>query len=127
MIPTPGAMQRSRSQSEIMSPPANPRPTLSAETSDRLNHALSLSQELQQAPAADGDAKLATLRSLLDQCRDGIRRQRPDHGRHRLEALNKARNYLHFLPGLQHPQAAGRLQGVARRIQTALRNTDRPV
>lgn len=126
MIPTPGAMQRSRSQSEIMTPPANPRPTLSAETSDRLNHALSLSQEL-QAPAADGDAKLATLRSLLDQCRDGIRRQRPANGKLRLEALNKARNYLHFLPGLQHPQAAGRLQGVARRIQTALRTTDRPV
>ena len=104
-----------------MSSPIEPRPVMSAESSDRLNTALQLSQEL-QSPAADGDAKLATLRTLLDQCRDGIRREKPRFGRQRIEALNKARSYVHFLPSLQHPQAAGRLQGVARRIRTALRS-----
>jgi hypothetical protein len=104
-----------------MSSPIEPRAVLSSESSERLNHALLLSQEL-QAPSPDADAKLATLRTLLDECRDGIRREKPSHGKHRIEALNKARNYLHFMPSLQHPQATSRLQGVARRIQTAMRS-----
>lgn len=98
----------------------DPRSVLSPENSDRLNRALLLSREL-QTPTANAEGKLAQLRTLLDQCREGIRRQNPDHRRYRLEAVNKARNYLHFLPDAQHPEATGRLRGVARRLQRAMR------
>lgn len=103
-----------------MSSPTDSRPVLSPENSDRLNQALLLSREL-QTPAPDAETKLVTLRSLLDQCREGIRHQNPRHRRQRLEAVNKARNYLHFLPDMQHPQAAGRLRSVTRRLRRALR------
>jgi hypothetical protein len=103
-----------------MSPPTGPRPVLSAENSDRLKHALRLSQQLQTA-APDADTKLVELRTLLNQCRDGIRSQNPRHRRNRLQAVNKARNYLHFLPDMQHPEAPGRLRSAARRLRSALR------
>ena len=103
-----------------MSPPTDPRPVLSAENTDRLARALRLSREL-QVPTLDADAKLAGLRRLLDECRDGIRRQKPTHGRARLEAVNQARNYLHFLPNIGHPQGPGRLRSVSRRLRRAMR------
>lgn len=104
-----------------MSSPDNSRPNLSAENSDRLQQALLLSQQL-QTKTPHADTKLSELRSLLDQCREGIRLQNPDHRRLRLEAVNKARNYLHFLPNMQHPEATGRLRSVGRRLQRALRS-----
>ncbi len=103
-----------------MSSPTGPRPELSADNADRLSRALLLSQELQTA-TPDADTKLSALKSLLKGCRDGIHRQRPSYGRTRLLAVNQARNYLHFLPDMQHPQAVGRLRSVTRRLQRALR------
>jgi len=103
-----------------MSSPVDPRPPLSTENSDRLNQALELSREL-QTPVPDATTKLVELRMLLDQCREGIRHQNPDHRQHRLKAVNKARNYLHYLPDMKHPEADGRLRGVSRRLQSALR------
>lgn len=102
-----------------MSSPANSRRPLSPENSERLHKAFVLSREL-QAPGSDGEAKLGELRRLLNQCRDGVRRQRPDNGERRLEAINQARNYLHFLPHMAHEQASGRLRSVSRRLKRAL-------
>lgn len=104
-----------------MSSPNGSRPVLSAENSDRLNQALLLSDELQSSVPA-GDAKLVELRGLVDNCRDGIRRQNPDHRTQRLHALDQARNYLRFLPDMQHEQAAGRLRSVSRRLRRAARS-----
>lgn len=104
-----------------MSSPTGPRPFLSAENSDRLSQALLLSDELQTSVPA-GDAKLVELRSLLESCRDGIRRQNPDHRTQRLHALDQARNYLRFLPDMKHEEAAGRLRSVSRRIRRALKH-----
>lgn len=103
-----------------MSLPNDRRPTLSPEISDRLSRALLLSRDL-QTPSSDADGKLVELRSLLDRCREGIRSQKPDHGRYRLLAVNQARNFLHFLPSMHHPEASGRLRSVSRRLQRALR------
>lgn len=102
-----------------MSSPHEPRPTLSAENSDRLNEALQLTRNL-QSPAADAESQLDQLRTLLDRCRTGLKRQNPQHLGERLEALNQARNYLHFLPDMQHAQAAGRLRSVSRRLRRVL-------
>jgi hypothetical protein len=105
-----------------MSPsPNDPRPPLSAENSGRLDQALRLSQEL-QTPTPDAQTTLVELRILLDQCREGIREQNPDHAGYRLKAVDKARNYLHFLPALDHPEAEGRLRGVGRRLRRAMRS-----
>ena len=103
-------------------PSPAPRPVLSVENSDRLRHALVLTREL-QSPGADAERKLTKLRVLLEECRDGIRRQRPAQARYRLKAVGKARNYLHFLPATDHPEAEGRLKSVARRLQHALRTS----
>lgn len=97
------------------------RPALSAENSQRLRQALALSEHL-QSTAPRGDTSLAELRLLLENCRDGVRQQNPDHRRQRLEAVNQARNYLHFLPNMQHDQANGRLRSVSRRLRRALRD-----
>jgi hypothetical protein len=104
-----------------MSSPNEQRPELSSENSDRLSQALLLSDELQTAVPA-GDAKLVELRGLLDNCRDGIRRQNPDHRTQRLHALDQARNYLRFLPDMKHEQAVGRLRSVSRRLRRALKS-----
>lgn len=96
------------------------RPSLSPENSDRLNQALLLTQEL-QVPTSDPDSKLSELKGLLARCGEGIRKQNPGHRKHRLEAINKARNFLHFLPDMQHPEATPRLRSVARRLQRAMR------
>lgn len=102
-----------------MSSSPEPRPTLSEENADRLNQALQLTRTL-QSPAPDADDRLVQLRMLLDRCRTGLKRQNPRHLRQRLEALNQARNYLHFLPDMQHAQAAGRLRSVSRRLRRVL-------
>jgi hypothetical protein len=93
---------------------------LSSENSERLGQALQLSDELQTS-APTGDAKLTELRSLLESCRDGIRRQNPHHRRQRLTALDQARNFLRFLPDMKHSQATGRLRSVSRRLRLAAR------
>ena len=97
------------------------RPALSAANSDRLNQALMLSENLQE-PADDAEKRLDELKMLLDSCRDGIHRQNPNHKRQRLELVNKARNYLHFLPDMQHSEAPGRLKSVTRRLKSAMRD-----
>jgi hypothetical protein len=101
--------------------PVDPRPLLSAENSDRLGAALLLSQELQRL-GSESDRKLVELRQLLDHCREGIRVQNPIGRKKRLLFVNQARNYLHFLPDLEHPEAAGRLRSVSRRLRRAMRN-----
>lgn len=100
---------------------SDPHRALSAENSRRLRQALALSDQLQTA-APTGDSSLSELKLLLDSCRDGVRRQNPDHRRQRLEAVDQARNYLHFLPNMQHDQASGRLRSVSRRLRRALRD-----
>jgi hypothetical protein len=100
---------------------SDPQRALSAENSRRLRQALALSDQLQTA-APTGDSSLSELKLLLDSCRDGVRRQNPDHRRQRLEAVDQARNYLHFLPNMQHGQASGRLRSVSRRLRRALRD-----
>jgi hypothetical protein len=103
-----------------MSRPTDPRPLLSVQNSQRLAAALVLSQELQKSNSEE-DSRLVELRQLLDDCRDGVRRQNPAYRRQRLVALDQARNYLHFLPDLEHPQAGGRLRSVSRRLRRAMR------
>lgn len=103
-----------------MSSRPDPRPLLSAENLDRLRQALHLSQTL-QGPTHDANTQLVELRMLLDRCREGIRRQKPNHREGRLAAVDQARNYLHFLPDMQHAQAAGRLKSVSRRLERAMR------
>ena len=36
-------------------------------------------------------------------------------------AVDQARNYLHFLPSIGHPQGMGRLKSVSRRLRRAMR------
>lgn len=104
-----------------MSPANQPHQTLSSENSDRLGQALLLSDHLQSAAPA-GDEKLSELKALLESCRDGIRQQGPHHKRQRLNALDQARNFLRFLPDMQHAEAGGRLRSVSRRLRLARRS-----
>ena len=102
-----------------MSSPTNPRPLLSPENANRLGEALRLCGEL-QTPELQSDTKLAQLKRIVAHCRQGIDRQNPLHGRQRLAAVDQARNYLHYLPSVEHAQAAGRLRSVSRRLRRAM-------
>ena len=103
-----------------MSLPPDPRPLLSPENSNRLTEALRLCQEL-QSPEHSSDTKLAQLRRIVAHCRRGIDRQGPAFRRQRLAAVDQARNFLHFLPSMQHAEAPGRLRSVSRRLRLAMR------
>lgn len=103
-----------------MSSPDDPRPLLSAENSDRLNATLLLCREM-QSPEPGSESKLDELRRLLVRCRRGIDRQNRNHRQKRLDAVDRARNDLHFLPTVQHPQPAGRLRSASRRPRRAMR------
>jgi hypothetical protein len=103
-------------------PHSSPNPSpLSAQNAANLTRALDLCQQL-RSPEPDAEKKLTQLRTLVNECRLGVRKQNPVDAQRRMDALDEARNYLHFLPNMEHVQAPGRLKSVSIRLKRALAN-----